>query len=455
MKLTRFRKLAYGMGDTPLSLFFTVLSFYFLYFLTDIVGILPAVAGWIYSAGRVWDAFSDPMMGFLSDRTRSPWGRRRPYLLFGAPVLGLSFCLLWQTWPVASPLLESGLYALTALIFFSAFTVVSIPFSSLAVELTADYDERTGLLSYRMAFSLLMGIAAAALPGLFLNGPGGASAGSFSRMGLWLGGLGFLPMIVTFAFTREKYQERTSGGGSLVASCREVWKNKGFRVTLGVYLFSWVPMDIVGAVLIYYLQYVLHRQAILNALLLEIFGTAALCLPLWNLISRRLEKRTASMIGGSVAAFSLFALFFLPASTPVWVLFLVGIPAGFGFSAAHLFPWALLPECIDQDAVSSGQRREGMFTGFFSLSQKIASSVSVALIGTLLSLTGYVPGAEQAPRALMTIRALAGIVPGVIFLFSVLVVSRYPISREDYRNIREILEKEGEESPVSGAAPAT
>ena len=438
--MTFLQKLAYGSGDTPLALFFTTMSIYLMFFLTDVAAIPPVLAAWVFSIGRIWDAFSDPIMGHLSDRTKTRWGRRRPYLLFGAPILGLSFILLWQQYSIEPVILRLLAYGAISLVFFTSFTVVAVPYASLVPELTLDYDERTSLTGYRMAFSLIMGITAAAVPGLFIAVPKESLASGFSTMAVVLGIAGIIPSFIVFAVMRERFHEKKFEKINLFKSYKDLFKNKAFLVTIGIYLFAWVPMDILGATLIYYMKYVMKMEEMLNVILLTMFGTAALCLPLWNAISARLEKKSAYMIGGAVIVITIIPLTFLPAHTPLWGLIIIAAGAGIGLSAAHLFPWALIPECIDLDEARHGVRREGIFTGFFSFSQKLASSLAIIIVGSALSWMDYVPGIEKEQSALTAIRFLSGIIPAIFFIASVILASRYPISREDHKGIRKSLD---------------
>lgn len=432
------RKLGYGAGDTPLSLFFTTLSLYFLFFLTDIAGVPPAAAAAVYGIGRIWDAVSDPIMGYVSDGTRSPLGRRRPYILFGAPALAMAFILLFRAYPGVPIRIRPVLYCGLSILFFTAFTVVAVPYSALAPEMTPDYDERTRLVGFRMAFSILMSLAAGVVPGLFLEGPD--KTAGFARMALVLGPLGILPSFFTVWAARE----RTIGGetprGTVLEGFKAVASCRPFRYALAVYILSWVTMDIIGAVLIYYVRYVVHQEALLNYLFLAIFGTAALFLPVWSAVSARIEKATAYAAGGIVIIAAVAPMALLSAASPAGLLVGLAVLAGVGFSSAHIFPWAMVPECVDRDEADNGVRREGLFSGFLTFSQKAASSLSIAVVGVALSASGYVAGAEQGGTALWAIRLLTGAVPAVMILCSILVALRYPITRKEHRRIRAAIE---------------
>lgn len=162
--LTRREKLAYGYGDTGLSMSYTIISFFFLFYLTDVAGLHPGLAGGVVLIGKLWDAITDPLIGYLSDRTHSRWGRRRPYFLFSAIPFGLSFSLLWISVSIDNQLSLFFYNALLYLIFTTSYTLFAVPYVSLTPELTLNYDERTNLTAYRMAFSIIAGLIAVALP---------------------------------------------------------------------------------------------------------------------------------------------------------------------------------------------------------------------------------------------------------------------------------------------------
>lgn len=440
-KLPVGKKILFGAGDSTFSLLFTTLNFYFLYFLTDGVGISAALAGWVFFAGKIWDAFSDPIMGYLSDRTKSRWGRRRPYLLFGAAPLALTYIILWQAYPIQNQTMLLVLYSFLAVLFFSCFTLTAVPYAAMIPELTLDYNDRTSLVSFRMMFSIILSIAGAALPMMFVEAAGGDVVAGFRTMAILFGLLGTLPLLVTFLGTSERFARAASSGLSLKKAYQETLKNRPFRFAMLVFLLSWVTIDVIGVVFVYFVTYYLNRRELINVLFLTMLLVAALFLPFWYLVAKKLGKRWSYIIGTGFWALVMLLLIFLSPGTGNWVLILMSGLAGIGVSTAHVIPWALIPECVDYDELSTGERREGMYTGFLTFLQKFASSFAILLVGSMLGISGYEAGIAQNPRTLLTIRVLLGPLPCILLLLSMILAYLYPITRERYVEIRQELEK--------------
>ncbi|MDQ7794775.1 MAG: MFS transporter [bacterium] len=254
-------KLAYGAGDLGMSIAYTVVVLFFLYYLTDVVGLSPALAGIAVMLGRVWDAVSDPLAGHLSDHTRSRWGRRKPYLLLTAVPFGLSFALLWSVPALPGQAMTFAWVAGVFLAHTTLFTLVGVPYSALTAELTPDYDQRTSLSAYRMAFSIGGGLVAAVIP-MALVGAFASVAGGFRVMGFTMGVVCALtPLVVVFGCRTPAPAVAPPTRMPLGESTRITLANRPFRAMLAVYLLTWAGIDVVSTVLIYFLTYWMGMEA--------------------------------------------------------------------------------------------------------------------------------------------------------------------------------------------------
>ena len=202
--LTRGKKLMYGVGDIGFSLTSTILAAFFAIFLVDVVGLRPGIAAIAVFVGKSWDYINDPIFGHLSDRTRTRWGRRRPYLLFGALPLAVTFTMLWYRPEFDNTLALAVYYSVAYIIFEASATLLYMPYFALTPELTSDYDERTSLTSYRMFFSIFGSLLAFTIPWMIVGSFSPENAPKVLLMGAIFGLISALPMFITFFGTEER-----------------------------------------------------------------------------------------------------------------------------------------------------------------------------------------------------------------------------------------------------------
>lgn len=440
-RLSRWTKFAYGVGDTGFSLTTTIAAAYFAIFLTDVVGISPGIAAIAIFAGRSWDYFNDPIIGHISDRTRSRWGRRRPFLLFGAIPFAIAFMLLWWRPPFTSTTALVIYYAFAYVLFDSAATFTYMPFYALTPELTSDYDERTALTTYRMFFSIAGSLAAFTIPLMIVGGFSPQNADRVLTMGIVFGIASALPLLVTFFGTKERQEFMQQDQPGIKESLRAALKNRPFIFSAGIYLVTWMCMDIMQTTLLYFIKYVMHREGQSDLIMGVIFVVAIFALPVWEKVSRRWNKRKAYIFGSAFLATVLMVLISLNTATPFNLLLVLCVMAGIGVGAAHVLPWAIIPDAIEWDELQTGERHEGMFYSLVTLMQKIASSVAIPLVLLVLDITGYVPTAtQQPPNALLGIRIVIGPIPAVILLLGILFAVLYPLDRQRFTEVNRELE---------------
>jgi GPH family glycoside/pentoside/hexuronide:cation symporter len=440
-RLSRRTKLAYGFGDTGFSLTSTIIAAYFAIFLTDVVGISPGTVAIAIFLGRTWDYFNDPLIGHLSDRTRSRWGRRRPFLLFGALPFALAFMLMWLRPAFESPVLLAGYYALAYIIFDSAATFVYMPFYALTPELTSNYDERTALTTYRMAFSIIGSLIAFTVPLLIVGSFRPENAGRVVVMAAIFAVLSALPLLLVFFGTRERQEYSELEQPGLRESFKAAVKNRPFVFGMVIFLLTWVSVDILQVSLLYFIKYVVQREGDSDLIMAVIFVTALCVLPFWEWASRRWNKRKAYAAGIAFWAVVQIGMILLNPATDLALIVGLCVLAGIGVSAAHVLPWSIIPDAIEWDEWQTGERHEGMFYSLVTLAQKVASSIAIPLILLMLQLTGYQPTAAQQPEsALLGIRLAIGPIPAVLLCSGIVFALLYPLNRESHRRIVQELE---------------
>jgi glycoside/pentoside/hexuronide:cation symporter, GPH family len=448
--LSRLTKVLYGSGDLGFSLTTTIVAAYFAVFLTDVAGLAPAVAAAAIFVGRTWDYFNDPFIGYLSDRTRSRWGRRRPFLLFGALPFAAAFTLMWWRPPLAGTWL-AVYYAAAYLLFDTAATFAYMPYFALTPELTEDYDERTSLTAYRMFFSILGGLAAFTVPLAIVGSFRPENAGKILGNGALFGLLSALPLFLVFLVVREKKRHTEAKPPRVLTTLRAAVKNKPLRFGLGIYLFTWMTMDVMQTILLYFLTWCVRRQAQSDLIMGAIFVTAILSLPLWNTVARRWSKRGAYITGVAFWALVQLALITLGPGSSLTLIVILCVLAGIGVGAAHVLPWAILPDAVEWDEWKTGERHEGTFYSLVTLAQKVASSVAIPLALLLLGLFGYDgKAAAQPSSALFAIRLITGPIPAVLLGLGILCAVLYPITRTMHAAIRADLDARGGPSRPGG-----
>jgi GPH family glycoside/pentoside/hexuronide:cation symporter len=436
-KLSFWEKLAYGLGDVANSAGpGTIVPFWYLFFLTDVAHLRPALAGLTVLIGGIWDAINDPLVGLWSDRTRTHWGRRRPFLLFGALPYGVTFTLMWWVPPIDDQFLLSLYFALIYILFDTAVTIVSCPYYALTPELTLDHDERTSLTSYRMFISIVAGLVTAIGFSLVLDAtPDERTA--FWVMGLLSSALFVVTILVTFFGTHERISFQALTPARPLESLRFVLRNRDWWYTLGMRIMSWIPVDVASAVFAYFLIYWIGMQTMEASLVQAVLlGSAALSMPVIVWMTRRWEKKTAFIIATASWAVVMLVLLFIPRGAR-HLVYPIAVLVGPGVAAAHALPTAMSADTLDVDELNSGKRQEGIYAGFEVFIRKLSTKLVLAGIGPVLAWAGYVEGAErQTPQTLTAIRLLIALVPAIVLFGAIAVAWRYPLTRKRHHDIQ-------------------
>jgi GPH family glycoside/pentoside/hexuronide:cation symporter len=435
-------KVLFSTGDLSTSIPLAIIMFFQLFFLTDVAGLRPDLAGWAVGLGRIWDAVNDPLFGLISDRIRSRWGRRRVLLLFGAVPLGISFAMMWFV-PPWGPLALTAYYTLTFIVFDTVFTAVHVGYNALTPEMTPDYDERSSLNGYRMVFSIsgtLGAIVLATILSWFVQDP----RLLYAIVGLGLGLASVFPPLIVFGVTRALPTDHQPEPLAVRHALRATFSNRPFWLVMGLYLLSWTTASILAAVLIYFATYYLRVPDQANYFVLVAEGAAILFIPLWVWVARRLDKRRAFILGTVSWIVVLMALYGLQPEQVILAYVLAAL-AGSGIATAYVIPWSMVPDIIEYDQVHTGHRREGSYYAFASFFQKLATGAAIWALGQALAITGYLtpspgdPFPTQPATAVQAIRIFVSPMPIVLLVLAILFAWRYPISRERHRALRDEL----------------
>jgi len=410
-------------------------------------GVSATWMGLALAVPRLWDAISDPLIGYWSDETRSRWGRRRPFIFAGAIFTGIFFWIIWippAGWP------QAGLFTWflgMSLLFFTAFTVWNIPWTALGLELSPDPQERTTVQVYRTAFaSLASFLAPAALPLAFAWGRGDETRGI-----VWVGlilGLILAGCALPGIFCRERFQAATKPAGNLWRSASIAFRNRPFALLCG-YTTLYTGGILAVQQMSYYINIFhvfgdLPFQAAKEAASMKLFWngmtgavTGLVFLPLLTPMTARLGKRKTLLLGAALVALATASTWFLFTPLNPWlqvIMFLL-------FAPGSAIVWCVIPSMIadlcDLDELQTGERREGMYSAIWNWLLKLGAALAMAISGMLINFAGIVDGAgEQTAGAVLNIRLLFAFTPFICILCGIACVRLYRVTEREIEEAR-------------------
>jgi GPH family glycoside/pentoside/hexuronide:cation symporter len=415
-------KVGYGGGEWANAVVWTFFYALFLYFLTDVVKIGAATAGLVMMAGTLWNAVFQPLVGVWSDRLRSARGRRRPFLILTALPYGVASWLLFTDWGFGDT--GTVVYMLVAVLFyFTCLTLFYVPYGALAAELTSDYDERTSLNTYRTLFSQIGALVGAAAPlalSNLLEDLLGSERAGWSAAAAILGVVATLGIVWTWRATAGR-EQHTQAAGERLRDVFDTLRNRSFRTLLGAYALGWAPLNVIGAVSIYFAVYRMgYSEDYASLVMLTWFLVGVAWLPLVAWMSKRYGKRTTYIVFVLSWA-AIQCLFLIPGRGDDVLFWIVLVLSSAGSMAVAVTGWAMIADVTDVDELLSGQRREGLYYGVIAFAQTATAALMVWLAGLVLQWVGYKADVEQTAtamwgiRLLMSVGAAIWLVPGAVF----------------------------------------
>lgn len=431
-RLTRGSTLGYAVGAAGTAGFGTVPGLLLAIYLTNTLGVAAGIASLVVLVPKLWDVFFLPYVGTLSDRAVARTGNRARYLVFGAIGMLICFPLMFAVPAGIAPMVAAFWVLIAFLVAASAFGFFQVPYIALAAEITDSPRERTTLMSWRVGFQvigiLLFGVGAPVVVGLFANENSG-----YLAMGIAVGGLIALGMLVCWSVVRRLHRyvtESTAGTHSPMAQFRTAWAARPFRLLVSAFIVQALGAGAVLAAAPYFSRYILG-VADFGLVFGVLLVPAVIFMPMWAAVGHRLGKRRGFIIASFIFMAGLIGSLAAPLVPLAAALALICVTS-VGYAGMQMFPLAMLPDTISDDAVRTGEQRAGSFTGVWTAGETAAFAIGPALVLLLLAVTGYVSTTagqvvDQPASAITGVTLAFSVLPVVLVALSLPLIWRYPL----------------------------
>jgi Na+/melibiose symporter-like transporter len=438
VELPRPVRVGYATGSLVTGAFGTVPGLLLLPYLTDTLGVAAGAAGLLVLAPKAWDVVVNPLAGRLSDRTRTSWGARRPYLLFA----GLALAVLFAS--IFAGVLRGGAGAAWVSLAFlaaaTAFAFFQVPYVAMPADmtegagLTDPYGERTRMMTWRVAFLALTILVSGAVAPIVVKQFGGGIPGH-RAMGVFIAALMIIGTLLVFVMTRRAPSSAiVESEPTLRRQLAVAAANKPFRVLVACFVMQAAGVAAMLAGVQYFADHVLHDHDATTLLFVCVVGPAILVMPAWNRIGERIGKLRGLVAASLLLTVGTFALVAAPVLPVVLVYGIVAL-IGCGYAGQQLFGLAMMPDCVAYDTVRTGRRQAGVFTGLWTAGETFGLALGPGVFGLTLQIFGYVPSStgtpvEQSPTAELGVLLGFTVVPGVIVGLALLFLRAYDLSAE-------------------------
>lgn len=436
----------YAIGSLGTGGFSTLPGLVLTYYLTDSLGVAAIVAGLVITLAKVWDVVIDPVIGALSDHDLARHGSRRRWMLVGGSLLPVFFALTFAVPPAVGPVAAAIWVLIAFLLTATAFSLFQVPYIALPAELTAGYDERTRLLTWRvvvLTFAILLfGAGGPALRDA-LSDP----AMGYLVMGIASGVVIGAGMIVATSVARRRPGGAGAGEGAAgparsgtirahyAAAFAAVRRSAPFRALLTTYLLQALATGLMLAGAQYVATWVLHSQAAVTLLFVALIAPAILAAPAWGALARRVGKERSFAVASALFALAALSILGLQWAPGDWVYLPVAI-AGVAYAGMQSLPMAMLPDVISHDERANGSGRAGAFSGMWTAGETVGFALGAGILSLILAVTGYVSSTAgttvtQPAAAVTGIVVAFSIVPAALIAVSLATLARYRLRRHD------------------------
>jgi glycoside/pentoside/hexuronide:cation symporter, GPH family len=421
------------------------------------MGMSPAHIGWVFLIFRLWDAVTDPVMGWISDNTRSRWGRRRPYVFVGGLLTGAIFPLLWLGQPEWSETLKFCYLVGIGLLFYVAFTIWAMPFQSMLPEMTPDSTERTSISGYLSFFGKMAAITGTWIWSLtqlpIFNDPLTGKPDSLHGMrviGLALGLLIMCLSVLPAFFIKERNPDFIAKQPKVPfwPTFKRTFENVPFRILAVFALIFGFGINLVQGQMFYLrTYYALDGDTVFSAKLTGVEGTVSMILgvlsiPFFQWLCRRIGKKETLILSTCIILFATWISWFTYTPEHPWLALVTGVLLSPGYTGMWLVIPSMIADVVDDEELRSGDRREGGFNSIFAWMGKASTSLAFGLAGMIVVWCGFeiAKKADQSPEAFFNMRLCFALLPTLFLAPALVLLARYPLGYARMEEIRTALE---------------
>ncbi len=435
--LTRRVRIGYAAGSLVTGSFGTVPGLLLLPYLTDTLGVAAGVGGLLVLLPKAWDVVVNPLAGRLSDRTRTRWGARRPYLLAAGLSLAVLFALIFAG--VFTGSAGAAWVCVAFLATATAFAFFQVPYVAMPADMTEAAGltdvggERTRMMTWRVATLALTILVSGALAPVVVGRLGPGIPG-YRAMGIFIAAIIVVGSVVVFSLTRDAPTGTVESEPTLRAQLRVAARNRPFRVLVACFVVQAAGVAAMLAGVQYFADQVLHNHNAVTLLFICVVGPAILVMPIWNRIGARVGKLQGYVAASLLITLGTLALVSAPL-LPTWAVYVMVGLIGCGYAGQQLFGLAMLPDCIAYDTIRTGKRQAGVFTGLWTAGETLGLALGPYLFGQTIQLFGYVPSssgeaATQSSTAALGVLLGFTVMPGIVVGFALLFLRAYDLGTE-------------------------
>ena len=446
----------YNLPTLGIGFMFFLVGLSLMKYSTDVLLISPGVMGTIFGISRIWDAISDPVAGYLSDRTNTRMGRRRPWLLGSAIPIGAVYLMVWSPPAgLAGSVLEFAGLSISSLTlwmavgvigFYSAMTIFVVPHAALGAELTTGYQDRNRVFGTRHALWTLGSVLALIGMQMLINASasfaedGGAAARqTATNQALLMSAVTLVLLAVSVARLRERPEYQGRGPENPYGAFRVILGNKHARLLLIVFLIENLGSATISILTLYIAHYIVGTPEYTALYILAYFVPSIASVPMWMPLARRFGKKNLWIFSMLLTALSFGGMFFLQEGSIVLITVLAftgGLAAGCGGMVGP----SVQADVIDYDEYITGERKEGAYFAAWNFVFKCAFGITLFLTGWMLELSGFQPNVEQSDAAKLALLSLYALYPLTCYVIGTLIFTRFSLDEREYRRIRAALD---------------